>query len=107
MSKQVKPGLDAGTPLLMLPVRIETRFVDSAQSSELLVRIYPDQISVDAHDPQLTVGEVADGQAYWGVVWRTGTPPSDDTPIRTAWRSLGGHYPPTRPRRSRQTTTPT
>jgi hypothetical protein len=107
MSKQVKPGLDAGTPLLMLPVRIETRFADADPGSELLVRIYPDQISVDAHDPQLTIGEVADGQAYWGVVWRTGTPPADDTTIRTAWRVLVSQYHPPRAAWIVRQTTPT
>jgi hypothetical protein len=40
MPSEIKPGLDARTPLLLLPVRIETRFVDSADSSQLLVRIY-------------------------------------------------------------------
>src|ERR1044072_1855569 len=44
---------DARRPMLFLPVRIETRFI----GSELLVRIYPDQIHVDAHDPALTAGE--------------------------------------------------
>jgi len=32
MPSEIKPGLDARTPLLLLPVRIETRFVDSADS---------------------------------------------------------------------------
>src|SRR5258708_7897927 len=92
MASEVKLGLDARKPLLLFPVRIETRFVDSANSSQLLVRIYPDQISVDAHDPELTDGEVRDAQAYWSIVWRTGTLPATDSPIRTAWRVLVGHY---------------
>jgi len=48
-------GLDARTPLLLLPVHLETRFVDSpAGLSELWVRIYPDQISINTHEPELT-----------------------------------------------------
>ena len=85
-------GPNAGTPLLLLPVRIETRFVDSVDGSALLVRIYPDQISVDAHESELTSGELLDGQAYWGVLWRTGAAPAADQPIRAAWDVLVAHY---------------
>jgi hypothetical protein len=49
-------GLDAKVPLLLLPVHIQTRFVDPATNArqgapELWVRIFPDQIAVDSHDP--------------------------------------------------------
>src|ERR1035441_6174511 len=83
-------GIDAGTPLLLFPMRIETRFTDAADGSALLVRIYPDQISVDSHEPDLTAGEVADGKQYWNIVWRAGT--TNDTPVRAAWSSLVGTY---------------
>jgi hypothetical protein len=73
-------------------MRIETRFVDGPDTPALLVRIYPDQISVDAHDPELTSGELIDGQAYWGIAWRTGTAPGSDAPIQTAWRALVARY---------------
>ena len=36
-------------PVLLLPVRLETRFI----GTELLVRIYPDLVSINAHDPRL------------------------------------------------------
>ena len=65
-----------------------TQFVDATEGATLLVRIYPDQISVDAHEAELTSGEVADAQAYWGVVWRAGTAPASDNSIRTAWSVL-------------------
>ena len=82
--------LDAVYPLALLPVRLETRFrrtagtvpgtppppipaaPPSAESAstgpafgELLVRIYPDAITADSHEPQLTANEVAAGQDYW------------------------------------------
>lgn len=88
----IRGGLDARTPLVLLPFRLETRFVDSGDSSELLVRIYPDQISVDAHDPELTSGEIADGQAYWGIVWRAGTAAAAAGQVKTAWSVLVGRY---------------
>jgi hypothetical protein len=90
--RDVKGGLDARTPLLLLPVRIETRFVDDSQGSALLVRIYPDQIHCDAHDPALTPAELADAQGFWTLRWRAGLPPPDDAPLRDAWRNLVSTY---------------
>lgn len=87
--------LGAGShPLLLLPVRLETRFAQAANgSSELLVRIYPDQVHVDAHDPRMTSGEVAAGQAFWLADWRSG---SDVERRRRAWRALAERLDPGR-----------
>lgn len=84
-------SIDAATPLLLLPMRIETRFVDASGVSSLLVRIYPDTMSVDAHDPQLTAGEFADGCAFWEVAWNTGASQSD-APVKAAWAGLVRTY---------------
>ncbi len=78
-------GPDAGTPLLLLPVHVQTRFVGG---TELLVRIYPDQIAVDSHEAPLTDQEVAEGQQYWTVGW------SGDA--QAAWRLLATRYGATR-----------
>ena len=62
--------------MLFLPVNIETRFMTSAAGApELWVRIYPDQIAIDSHEPELTAQEIADGTGYWDAVWRAGKPP--------------------------------
>jgi hypothetical protein len=56
--------LDARYPVAFFPVRIETRFLRS-ESSELLVRIYPDGLLAQTDEPLLTDVEVAAGEAYW------------------------------------------
>ncbi|HEX4368155.1 MAG TPA: hypothetical protein VH023_15065, partial [Rhodopila sp.] len=50
----------ADTPLLLLPVRLETRF----QGNELWLRIYPDDIHVNSFEPQLTADETAARVSY-------------------------------------------
>ena len=56
-------GLDGGLPVALLPVRLEARYFDDGR--ELRVRIYPDQIHVDAHERELTGAERDAGEAYW------------------------------------------
>jgi len=47
-------------PLVLLPVRLETRF----ENTELWLRVYPDDIAVDSFEPELTADEAAARQAY-------------------------------------------
>jgi len=92
------PGtLAAATPMLFLPVHVETRFVDTAAGQpELWVRVYPDTIAIDAHEPGLTDQEAADGQAYWDAVWRAGKPPAAIELVKAPWRGLAARYGPQR-----------
>jgi hypothetical protein len=79
--------LDARYPVAFLPVRVETRFRrgevagQPAATGELLVRIYPDALMADEHEPLLTAREVAAGRDYWRRAGRDG----DE---RTAWTAL-------------------
>ena len=70
--------LSADQPLVLLPVRIETRFA----GSDLLLRVYPDEIFADSLEPELTDEEITDGTAFWNAAW-PGEPEE-----RAAWKSL-------------------
>jgi len=54
--------LAANIPIALLPVRLEARFFGA---TELRVRIFPDQIHIDAHEPLLTLAEKEAGRQYW------------------------------------------
>jgi hypothetical protein len=89
----VPQTLDSKTPLLMLPVNIETRFIDvSKRQAELWVRIYPDQIAINTHEPGLTPQEISDGQSYWTGVWSAGNPPPSPDGAQAPWRGLASIY---------------
>ena len=74
--------------MLLLPVRLETRFVRKADSgsTELLVRVYPDDCHIDTHERELT-----DDERQWNAYFQqhaaiTGASAEDGK--RRAWRQL-------------------
>lgn len=93
------PALDAELgastyPIALFPVRLETRFFRAAGgATELRVRVYPDKVHLDSHDPALTADEVTWGRRYWDLQWHAA---SDDTKLREAWRMLAGRFGPER-----------
>src|SRR4249920_2329099 len=74
-------------PLLMLPVRLETRFfpLPDAATQELRVRVYPDQVHVDSNEPGLSQDEFLWGQHFWQQIWHAGR---DEAGERLAWQQL-------------------
>ena len=81
-------------PLALLPVRLETRFFGRPDgTSELRVRVFPDQIHIDSHDPRLSAEEIALGRRYWELRWRAAT---DVARHRSAWRMLTDRFEPGR-----------
>ena len=79
-------AIAGNVPIALLPVRVETRFFNSA--TELRVRIFPDQIHVDAHEPELTVGERDAGIAYWQARFAA---PDPATRSSSPWAVLVGN----------------
>jgi hypothetical protein len=73
--------LDVGHPILLLPVRLETRFAVTDTGPQLLVRVYPDEVAADTHEPELTDTELALGRQYWTTGWDPASEPA-------AWRAL-------------------
>lgn len=62
-------NLDDNIPFLLLPVRIETRFIYSNDEPELWIRIYPDDIAIHTHEQLLTDDELKKGIAYWKALY--------------------------------------
>ena len=80
-------NLDRRVPLLLLPVRLETRYDLAGSRTRLRIRVYPDDIHLDSHEPELTDAEIAAGEAYWQQIWLA-QPPGRGTERQRAWTGL-------------------
>jgi hypothetical protein len=92
--------LSADYPILLLPARLETRFVLDEGVPKLRVRIYPDEITANTHEPELTQDEQAAGRQYWQDGW-------DPAKELAAWQAILGKMSPQRAAWVVRATTPT
>ena len=76
--------LNGDRPLVLLPVRLETRFF----GQELRIRVFPDKIHVDTHEPELTADEVEWGRHFHTLLWNATTQETRND----AWRQLADRY---------------
>jgi hypothetical protein len=91
-SPAVGTQLSAGAarPLVLFPVRLETRFFPlAAGGSELRVRVYPDTVHIDTHEPALTPDEVTWGKHFWNETLEAGT---DEERRKATWRQLADRF---------------
>lgn len=82
-------NLETDVPLLLLPVRLETRF----RSNELLIRVYPDAVHTDSFDRRLTETEIQWGKHFWQQTWLACTNTDEE---RNAWAQLAKVFGPLR-----------
>ncbi|MEP6493008.1 MAG: hypothetical protein ABJF01_10050 [bacterium] len=95
----------SGVPLVLLPVRLETRFFTLQSGvTELRVRVYPDKIHLDSHQPELSTDERAWGARYWQQDWSAG---SNQTARADAWRTIADRFGAARAAWVARTLTPT
>jgi hypothetical protein len=77
--------LAGGVPIALLPVRLEARYFFDGGILQLLVRIFPDQIHIDAHEPQLAAPERDAGMSYWRERFSS---PNPATRTTSPWTTL-------------------
>ncbi len=88
-------NLDDNIPILLMPLRIETRFrladpnSDSGRDtqSELWVRVFPDDFAVDTFEETLSESELRRLKVYWAAMWAAGGGEADQ---RGAWKVFAG-----------------
>jgi hypothetical protein len=88
--RQAYAKLDTGVPLVLAPVRLETR-VRPGKPERLDIRVYPDQIHLDQHDPALTALERQRGAEYWKAQRATTDPAAQLARWEALAAELGAH----------------
>lgn len=89
MPSPVDLAIKTDVPLLLFPVRLETRF----RGTELLIRIYPDDVQIDSFERRLTDAEIQWGKHFWEQTRVAG---DDQNKQLNAWAQLAYVFGPRR-----------
>ena len=88
--------LDHKYPIILFPIRIETKYHQSSDDGtrSLRIRFYPDQITINNFDPRLTRNEVEDARDYWKTVGKLNRANIDqfNQDRNSAWTKLVNQY---------------
>ena len=79
--------MDDAYPIVLMPLRIETRFAPGAD--ELWIRVYPDAWAVDGFEAKLSEKEVANGRVFWADYWAAA---GDRARQLASWRNLAANH---------------
>ena len=82
--------VETQSPLLLLPVRLETRFLParSGVGAQLRVRVYPDDVHIDTHEPGLTEDEERWGRHFWEQVGNAAAGGTEAERRQREWQQL-------------------
>lgn len=72
-------------PVLFFPLRLETRFKQSAAGKQLWLRVYPDDCNVTKPEGNISTTEFANTKTFWAEFWKA---LGDEELEKGAWRAL-------------------
>ncbi|RNL53458.1 hypothetical protein [Pedobacter jejuensis] len=76
-------------PINLFPVRLETKYRKTLRGTQLLVRIYPDDISITTHEKMLTESELTFGRKHWEILFKNS---NDKELTNNAWKNLWSRF---------------
>lgn len=78
-------ALEDHVPILLFPLRLETRFKNAGNVTQLWLRVYPDDCNINTKEDLLSESELKNAKAFWVEIWKAGGIEAEE---RGAWRSL-------------------
>jgi hypothetical protein len=76
-------------PITLLPVRMETKYRQTDNDIQLMVRVYPDDIALIAHEKTLTEIELEFGREHWRILFNK---EGNAQTKREAWKLLSDKF---------------
>lgn len=76
-------------PILMFPLRLETRFKTAENKQQLWLRVFPDDCNVNKKEELLSASELKNVKLFWIEIWKAGGIESEE---RGAWQSLVNNH---------------